>query len=312
MLNNSLDQIAISEVQRLFNEYVDSRNLIKINRDESFAKLINNKEIFNINKQNGTFRFQHRTFSEYLYAAGLNRDHDATISSDIFDLYWFTSYFFYVGLQRDCPSILSAIDNIQFQSDKEEFLKLIQHGSLLLAAYLTPYENIKDSLAMNFKQSARLYNSLVNNLIDSPITSLSAVALLSIITHCLCETFGYEYFSEAINERALDISSDPNLDEIGMIELFLVNSVKLEINSNDAYDTMIESYGKNIPLILQCEMIEHSHQKKRESTVVKRLFKNIRKRARKNKNIYDCILSFYEEPISELMMETDTTPIEVK
>ncbi|MFC4257630.1 NACHT domain-containing protein [Marinobacter lacisalsi] len=296
IMENSLLDLPIGDVRSLFNQYVDDRNL-KIEKEELFQKMLFKSEIFTFNEQRQTLRFRHRTFTEFFFAKGLNRDSTATISQEIYDLYWNTSYFFYLGLRRDCPEILEQINNIEFTNDRYELLKIFSHGSFLLAAYLTPYKQIEKSVTQSFSEAARLYDDVVNNRIESPLTALPSVQILCLFTSLLCENFSYEYFIPALEAHAEDLFTSPNKEDRDFAELFLTESVLITLKNQKAYDRLIKDYGKSIPVQIQAGIMEHSADENNDSPVVKKFVKNFKKRIKSNLGLRKYLIKMYESPV---------------
>jgi NACHT conflict system protein/NACHT domain-containing protein len=303
IMQNSLTEISIGDTKQIFDDYIDSRNLNNIEKDTIFTKLINKQEIYAQNKAKNTIRFRHRTFAEYFYATGLNRDHKAVISESIYDVYWSNSYFFYIGLRRDCPEILKAINNIKFSQEEYRVLKIFNNGNFLLAAYLTPYDNIKELVIDSFNHASQFYAEIVSEESNSPLKQIPAMQLLYILTETLCESFGYEFFTPFITEHAYDLCTHPNLSETQYVELFLLNSVQVTLNQPKTYDSMIENYGKHIPLQVQAGILEHSENNKSNSNVVKKYVKNFRKKVKNNPSVQKILIDLYQEPINNLSIK---------
>lgn len=204
VLENSLIEISIGDAKNIYDEYTAPRNF-QIDKEKVFNKLLEKVEVFKINRSKNTIGFRHRTFAEYFYALGMSRDNSAIINEEIYDLYWNTSYFFFIGMKRDCPELINAIDNIEFASGKGRLLKIFNTGNFLLAAYLTPYDYIKKSTIQSFREAAVLYCDILSSKDDNPLKSLTAIQLLCIFTNSLCDTFGYDFFSDSLEERSLDL-----------------------------------------------------------------------------------------------------------
>lgn len=299
ILENSLIEISIGDAKIIFDEYTTPRNF-QIDKEKVFIKILEKTEIFKNNRSKNTISFRHRTFAEYFYALGMIRDSSAKINEDIYDLYWNTSYFFFIGMRRDCPELINAIDRIEFTGHKGRLLKIFNTGNFLLAAYLTPYEYIKKSTILSFREAATLYCEILSSKDENPLKELTAIQLLCIFTNSLCDTFGYNFFSESLEERALDICTLATLEDIDYAELFLINSTLITINKSTAYDKMIEHYGKAIPLQFQIGIMEHTSDKRSESSLVKRFSKNFFKDVKSNRSINSTIISLYEKPIKKL------------
>lgn len=299
IMENSLLELPIGDLKSIFNEYVDDRNL-SIDKDSIFKTLIYKSEIFSVNERKQTIKFRHRTFAEFFYAKGLNRDSAAKIDENVYDLYWSTSYFFYLGLRRDCPEILESLNKITFSDNKYELLKLFNHGALLLAAYLTPYRIIEESMAGSFQEAARLYDNLVNAKIDSPLTKLSNIQLLCIFTKLLCDNYSYEYFIPALRDRTQDLLTMPSPDDRDFAELFFLDSVLMTLDDSSAYDKLIQDYGKLIPVSIRAGIMEHSRDENKESPIVKKFVKNFKKSVKTNRNLHQLLIEMYESPSENL------------
>lgn len=298
MLTNSLQEISTGDLKSLISDYTDSRNL-KTDNIEILNKIIKKEEIFRFNNARGTISFRHRTFAEYFYAAKLCRDNSAVINEEIYDLYWANSYFFYLGLKRDCPEVLDAIDKIEFSEERYRVLKVLNNGNFLLAAYLTPYVQIRKSVQLSFTNAAEIFNNITKDNLSSPLAQFPQAQLLCIITKLLCDTFSYDFFEDALTDRCYSILTKRDIEEIEYIELFFLNSVRASLNKANAYDTLIKDYGKKIPLALQIGIIEHSIDTGLNSSIVKRYTKKFQKGVKANPSLRKSVIDLYEKPMQE-------------
>ncbi|MEJ1409133.1 MAG: hypothetical protein RPU60_02795 [Candidatus Sedimenticola sp. (ex Thyasira tokunagai)] len=297
-LDNELDKISIREARDMFDEYVSSRKL-KINSNSVFNKLMSNFEIFKLNDSDMTIAFVHRTFAEYFYACHMDRDNNALIDEDIYSIYWNNCYFFYFGIKKDCPDLLNAVETINFKSEEAKVSQMFTTGDLLLAAYLTPYEVIDKLLVKSFNDASVFLNDIMNGKTSSPLNVLPKMHLLSIFTHSMSEAYGYGFFFEALENRSLDISCTTNLSEVEYMELFLINSVLVSMKKLKAFDVMVNSYGKYIPMELQVGIIHSVKENKCVSPIVKKYIKQHMKKVHKNKSLHESIIELYEKPINK-------------
>ncbi|MFT6655694.1 MAG: hypothetical protein ACJAWI_002468 [Marinomonas primoryensis] len=298
MLTNSLQEISIGDLENLISNYTDSRNL-KTDKTEILNKIAKKEEIFRFNNVRGTISFRHRTFAEYFYAAKLCRDNSALINEEIYDLYWANAYFFYIGLKRDCPEILDAIDKIEFSEERYRVLKVLNNGNFLLAAYLTPYVQIGKSMQLSFTNAAEIFDDITKDNCDSPLAQLPQAQLLCVLTKLLCDTFSYDFFEDALIDRCYSILTKRNIEDIEYIELFFLNSVRASLNKDNAFDTLIKDYGKKIPLSLQIGIIEHSSDMGLNSSIVKRYTKKFHKGVKTNPSLRKSVIDLYEKPMQE-------------
>lgn len=295
MLDNSISSLSASESRGFLDDYLSSRNLC-VDADNIFLKIIKKEEIFYFNKEQTIMSFRHRTFSEYLYACGMDRDRSAHLSEQIYDLYWSNSFFFYFGLQRDCPDLIAAIRSIPITSESNRISKLIVNGNFLLAAYLTPYDEITKSVKEAYCEVAKYYDDLIEKSIDSPLQDLSPASILFLFASLLKNSYGYEYFKPALDHIGLDLCSDPDLSDAKLIELFLVNSTIASLDNRGAFDSMINDYGKKIPLVVKMGILGELNDSKAASAVLKRFDKDFRKKVKDNPNLRESLKSLIEKP----------------
>lgn len=297
LLDNELDKISINEVQDMFNSYVISRK-VKINKSTLFEKMISNTEIFKLNNSNMTISFIHRTFSEYFYACHMDRDKAANIDQNIYKVYWNNVFFFYFGLQKDCPGLVESLEKIAFTEEEAMIAQMFGNGNLLLAAYLTPYDVIEKSTIKSFTDAAKLFTDVINNSIESPLVILPQIHVLSIFTQSMCASYGYEFFIDALTNRSMDISTIHNPSDEQYAELFLINSTLVSIKKFSSFDLMVKNYGEKIPQVLQVG-INYSVENKTASPIVKKYLKLHMKNAQRNISLRESILDIHNKPINE-------------
>lgn len=295
LLDYELDTVSVGEVYDMFEKYITSRK-VKVNKSELFHKMISNPEIFRYNSNCKTISFIHRTFAEYFYACCIDRDNKANIDQDMYKLYWSNVYFFYYGLKKDCPELVQALHKISITEDEATIAQIFMNGNLLLAAYLTPYDIIEESIIKSYEKAGRLFDDIINNRTSSVLTILPKIPVLSIFTHQISSTYGYELFIEALESRSLDLTTINNPSDAQYAELFLINSTLLSISKFNSFDVMVKKYGDKIPQVLQAG-IQHSVNNKTVSPVVKRHVKSHKKKVQNNKSLRDSIIEMYQEPI---------------
>lgn len=297
IIDNNLDCISAGEAKSFFVSYIGKRN-IKICPDSIFDKFISKREIISFFSRNQTIQFKHRTFAEFFSAKKLARDNSAVLDEKIFDSYWATSFFFYVGLKRDCPQLIDAISNIKTTSTRHEITRVFHTGSYLLAGYLTPYESISNGVSQTYKKAANLIIDALEN--RSPLARLPRMQVIYIITHGLTYSFGYEYFQEAIQNSAMSVMSIKNPSETDLVELFLLNSTHGYLGSNDAFDTLISEHAKELPNYLQLGIQHITNDFKLNSQVTSKFIKRLQKNMRSKGNISELLTQLYDTPISKV------------
>lgn len=294
IIHNSLDEISSAEVQGFFSSYIKERN-IKLDPGMVFEKFLSKREIVNYNSSNLTVSFKHRTFAEYFSAKKFMRDASAVIDDKVFEPYWFTVYFFFVGLKRDCPELIDAIVSVDAKTERQKIIRVFQTGQYLLAGHLTPYKNIKNGLKNTYKIAARLLKEGLDG--GSPLSSLPPMQLVYIFSHGISNAYGYEYFSDAIQEAMLDALND-SLKEEELLELFLLSTTSAYLGKNDAFDAMIKEYGSALPEILKLGIQHINDDFSLKSNVVDKYIKKLQKNLRAKQNMQDLVTKLYETPVS--------------
>lgn len=301
MLDNQLPQLSLNEFKGMFDDYVNARKL-EIDQEQVFESLISNEELFILDKNRSVINFVHRTFAEYFYAIHLNRDHSAFISENIYTLYWSNVYFFYFGLNRDSRSLVQELSNIEFSSPEARLAHTFHNGNLLLAAYLTPYEYIKQSVLNSYREASEFYEQAISKKIETPLLALPQMHILSIISYGLATSYGYDFFMDILEERSIEISTrSGHVSELEMAELFFINSTLVFNDKFNSFDLMINNYGRHIPLAFKIGIQHYVDIKKagNHSSIVKKYLKDVKKSVQKTTGVRQAILQLLEKPIQE-------------
>ena len=219
-------------------------------------------------------------------------------------MYWTTIYFFYVGLQKDCPELLDEIISIKTTNERTKILKVINLSNILLAGYLSPYDVISKGVEIAYREAVEHYFEIVNRDIDTPLAEFTEMQLLAIFRYMLSDGYSYEFFHPAIEDALIRISDDKNLSiEHQALNMFLLNTTYLEVGGTDVFNAMIENLGKNLPLTIQLAITHEADSLKLKSTSVRKVYKNINKNVKDNKSLRGKIKSVYEKPINKLSIK---------
>lgn len=292
IINNNLDTISASEAKDFFSSYIIERN-IKIDPESIFQKFLSKKEIISYINKNLTIRFKHRTFAEFFAAKKITKDNSAVIDRKVFDPYWCTVFFFFVGLRKDCPELIEAIINTKTENPAQSITKIFQTPQYLLAGHLTPYTTIKNGLKKTYQQAAELLLEGIEG--RSPISALAPMQLTYIFTHTMCAAFGYEYFNEAIQEAIFEKLANEN-SELETIELFLLCSTNGYLGKNYAFDDLITEHGPMLPEYLKLGIKHVSDDFSLNSSTANKYIKKLQKNLKTRTNISELIKRLYETP----------------
>tara|TARA_Y100000815_G_C13337730_1_gene498557 strand:- start:266 stop:2545 length:2280 start_codon:yes stop_codon:yes gene_type:complete len=296
IIKNSLDEISANEAKNFFTNYIKERNL-KLSPESAFSKFLSKTEIVNYNKTNHTINFKHRTFAEYFSAKKISRDNGILINSMVFDPYWATTFFFFIGMKRDCPDLIDAIMAVDTENEQQRINRIFHTAQYLLAGYLTPYKNISSALSKTYTLAAELMNEALTG--KSPLSALPPMQLTFIMTHAISNCYGYEYFEEAIHSALLEKLEISNPSEIQVLEIFLLSSTSAFLGKNDAFDGLIDEYGKDLPEHLKLGIHHINSDFALKSDTVKRFIKKHLKNIKSRSNTSEYINRLYELPISK-------------
>ena len=300
MINNELNEISIEDAKEITKKYTDERDHLKVDLESVFSKLITKSDIISINEFKNTLSFRHRTFSEYFYSKGILRDRGAVIDKNIYEPFWSTVYFFYFGSIKDCKEMISAADEIRDSSNRFQVLKLINHGNFLLASYLTPSKDISKSTGVAFSQAALLYEDLIKNRTESPLSQLSPIHILCILTLILCGNYGYDFFLNALTNRVEEIlTKTGEYEQRDYFELFFLNSTLMEIDKENNYDKMLEEVGKSLPVLVKLGIANHSEINDNMTPLAKKVLKKLRNNSKDSKSMKKYISDLYDKPVKE-------------
>ncbi|WP_409475880.1 NACHT domain-containing protein [Stenotrophomonas sp. Y-13] len=301
ILDNSLDALSVAEARQMFTDYIGSRNL-KICPDETFNKLISRAEVFNLSPDGGVMSFRHRTFAEFFYASGMDRQPLKGLDLDVFRQYWSTVYFFYFGLKKDSSELVSQLMALSSLDEDIRIGRMLAVPNLLLAAYLTPYGDITRAVSKYLDEIVGMYMSIISGgSPNSVFVNFSKLELCCIFTKVVSTSLGYDFFLRALRECAEDTYSSPSLDkEYGMSRLFFINSALASIGYQHAYAELLDNYSSELPVQLRIGIVEHSREVGFQTDLVVRYSKHLEKRIRSERGMNNLVKETIK-PISELL-----------
>jgi len=305
-IDNNLDQISIDEAKGFFETYTKARNL-KIDTNQIFKKFASKKELVAVNEKRNTIRFKHRTFAEFFYAKSMIRDSSALINEKIYYPYWSTSYFFFIGIKRDCPDLIDAINEISLEAESSRLLKIVNNGNFLLAAYLTPYEHISEGVDNSYTEAAKYLMETFEGKIDSVLSNLTKMHSLYVITRCLNDGFRYDYFKEALTDAILKMSYCKNLEETDYIKLFLLRNSCLALGEESAFDELLTEHADELPVYLRLAIKHESENGNRESLLANKFNKKLTKQLKASGGTRQMLNKLYQIPIAEQLKSKSPT-----
>ncbi len=250
MLDNGLNRIGRGEAEQMLRTYLDERNL-GLEHAPLFEKIITRTGVFAQDKDTGTIFFRHRSFAEFIYARHLWRTSKLEVDKRIFDYYWINTYFFYVGLHKDCPELLREIIQYPVTSEGERWLKVFNMGNYFLAGYASPYSVVQQNFSAIFIAAAKLFQDVKSGQTDTRFNELPEATIMWLIQAIMRQSYGFEFFRKAIDDSVIQISDALETDETKAYALFLLGLVGVEINQVAPLDYLVDQYGfERLPLVV--------------------------------------------------------------
>ena len=306
MIDNQRLFVSIGEVKAVFKDYLDERNL-DIDVDRLFDKMVDRCEIVLFDGSSETLGFKHRSFTEFFYAKSFVTDQSLVIDSRVFNIYWMNTFFFYLGLRKDCPDELLAIIEMQAGSESEEWLKIVNISNYLLAAYTTPYEVIEKGVRNVVVTAAELYRKLVKHGSESWFSVLPQMHLLYLLQMFIRQGYSYSFFIKAIEDAALRIDDSSLDEETKAYALFFLNVAYIDIGdrgNSESFDFMLKRVQKALPIDLELAL-GHEGKKLKERTALMRKQDRHLRRVLSRGNAGDrFVRDLYERPVNAIVEQS--------
>jgi hypothetical protein len=289
-LDNDLDAISVVEAKEFFISYLKGRNL-GLDADLLFEKLTARCEIVVLDPRNGTFRFKHKTFAEYFYAKAYLKK-PMVVDGRVWDVYWATAFFFYVGLHRDCGALLKSILEIQPKSEAQRWNRLVTIPNYLLAGFASHYSV-----------------DIVTKAIDSPFAMLSRVHLVWVIQSIIRRNYSYEFFKKALPNVALRLDNNCTDRPKCSLSLFWLSIVNLELGENDCFDFLLKNYSQNVPLEIEIMIRVRADDLKHRSMIFKKFEQRLGRGLKQNPALRSQLENLWDRPIKALKPVENLGPV---
>ncbi|MDX2110344.1 MAG: NACHT domain-containing protein [Verrucomicrobiota bacterium] len=296
-LENQIQGIAENDALQFFKDYLDVRNF-DINVDILFRNLTNRSDIVVLD-QNKIFRFKHKTFIEYFYARNMYKQ-SIKIDSRVWNPYWTTSYYFQVGLRKDCPDLLEAILNVKATNEGERWMRLVNIPNYLLAGFASPYNITQTAIQIAMKEATELYQDIHNKKIVSPFTLISPMRFLWCMQMLIRKNYGYNFFKNALIPATIEIESSGISREDCAISLFFLTIVSRELGVKDCFDYLLKQYSHDLPIEFELG-ISHEHEGDDDKSILlKKLEKQFTRSLKGNPRLRQQIEELYSSSICKI------------
>ncbi len=295
--------ISVDEVKDAFNDYLDQRNL-EIDADQLFNKMVNRCEIVLLDSNSQTLGFKHRSFTEFFYAKSFIQDQSLVVDSRVFNVYWMNTFFFYLGLRKDCPNDLQAIFKMPTGSELEEWLKIVSVSNYLLAAYTTPYQVVAEGVRNVAVTAAELYQKIVKQGSEMWFSNLPQMHLLYLLQMFIREGYSYPFFAKAFEDAALRIDDSSLEDETKAYALFFLNVAHIDIGEGETFDFMLRRIQEDLPVDLQLALWHEGKNVKERTKLMRKQDRRLRRILPSGNTLNMFKENLYERPVNDVIQQS--------
>jgi hypothetical protein len=239
MFENGLPRIGESETRIFFERYINKRNT-GLNVEDLYSRFVNETGLIAL--YDGCVSFKHRSIMEFLYAKKLSKNKDLPIEKKMLTLKWQTVYYFYYGCLKDCSNEILQFSNLECGNNLEKMMKLSCAPSFLLAAYNTPYEDIKNVLKKTIGDAGNIYLSMKNDA-ECPLQNLSEMNFLWLFQIILRNCYSYNFFAEYFDQCILDYVGH-SLSEKDAYSAFFISMIRATLKLDTPMDFIFENQDK--------------------------------------------------------------------
>lgn len=301
MLDNNLDSLSLGEVRDRFDTYLRAREDVPTT-NEILERLAHRTELMAINFDENSFRFRHKTFLEYFYASQLKEKMGkAAPIKNPFDGYWLGVEYFYLGLVQDAGERIDLLSRIVIEDERQLFLKMLNFGSLLLAAHRTEYTYIERSLYQLFLEVGKYYIEVQSGKKESVLGALSKLQFLATISQTMQYVLGFDYFKKALETVSIQIECDNSLsDEVRIACSFLVDSVRASLGVKDAFKFLVEKSSGDLDWVIRLGIHHVTEQEEIQTDALDRFEKKLTKMRKGNKGVQIYINDLYSTSMIDL------------
>jgi hypothetical protein len=300
MFEHDAEFIAVSQLRDMFDEYLSERRTGQ-NTQELLAAFLKRGELLCHDVEAQTVRFRHRTFAEFFYAFGLF--HRKGMTSDIvnpFHPYWHGIEYFYLGLIRDAPDRISALAAYVPPDEIQRIIKLSQFGSLLMAAYQTPFSTIERALYSAFKDAAFEYCNALSPTYEGWFKNLSELQLLALLTSTIRDSYQYEFFKPALIEAKVQAELDLNLSEENkLVFIFFVDAVLAALGDKSAFVSLAERHEVSLSWSLRLGIKFAGQDVSLVNEATKRMDRKLHKSRKDNPQLGRYFNAIQSEPLKD-------------
>jgi hypothetical protein len=301
MMDNNLDAVSLSEVRERFHSYLQAREDVP-SAEEVLEKLSQRTELIAISREENIFRFRHKTFLEYFYAAQLKEKMGkAAPIKNPFDGYWLGVEYFYLGLIQDAGERIDSLSRLVIESERQLFLKLLNFGNLLLAAHRTEYSYVERGLYQLVLEVGSHFLAVQAGKKTSALGNIAKLQFLGILSLNMRYVLGFDYFKKALETVSLELEYDAGIGEDHRIVCsFLVDGVRASLGVSDAFKFLLEKSSGDLDWVIRLGIHHVAQDEGIKTDALQRFEKRLVKMRKGNKGVDSFIKDLYETSMIDL------------
>jgi hypothetical protein len=308
MLDNGLTSLSLDEVRDRFEGYLRAREDVPP-VDEVLSTLSQRTELIAISADENVFRFRHKTFLEFFYAAQLKeRMGKSAPFRNPFDGYWLGVEYFYLGLIQDAGERIEKLSSIVITEERSLFLKLLNLGNLLLAAHRTEYAYVERGLYRLFIEVAEHFVGVANGSKKSVLGVTPKLQFLGLLSMNLRYVLGFDFFRKALDTVSLQLECDLDIGcDQQVVASFLVDSVRASLGEKDAFKFLIEKNSSELDWVIRLGIHHVAQDENLKTDALERFEKKMNKMRKGNKPLNEFILDLYDTSMIDLRKRLSKT-----
>lgn len=299
MLENELEMISSKEVEERFRKYLNERNL-KVKVEQLIDRAVRRADVLTRSSDGHSIWFKHRSFAEFLYAKWLRKNGKLEPNLRAFEIYWASTYFFGLGLQKDAPELLEGLIDLPTETDGQRWMKMFGLADFLMAAYLTPYWVINKGVHCGALEAARLFRDAAEGEARNPFAGLSRMHLLYFIQLLMRDNYGYEFLGPALEEAAMKLVDGNEDPQIRAYALFLASVAYIDAGHGHSFEWLLEEFDGYLPLDLRFAVWHEGEKLETRNKALKKLRRNINATLRDSTGFREEARKMHEQPIASL------------
>ena len=233
---------------------------------------------------------------EFFYAKAHMRK-PMLIDDRVWNPYWMTSFYFYIGIQKDCPELLEKILRITPTTEGQRWTRLANLPSYLLAGFASPYEIAEKGVAQAMQEAAELYTDVSDNVIESPFGVFPKLHFLWLVQMLIRRNYGYEFFKKAIALATVQISEECKDRKRCALAIFFLSVISRDLDEKACFDFLIQNYHQDLPLEVELGIRHETNDDRQRSHLVKKLDQRMVRSLKASPSLQKLVSSLYERPL---------------